>query len=365
MIRDIMAEKSNATMVDKIIQEVTGWIKSGKYAVGAKLPSERELAKTFGLNLLTVNKAMAMLANAGIIVKGCGRQGSHVAKIPQKPSVVIICDIYHLIKSEHRTIDKLINDLIDSSLAHGFTPHFLLGRGSTVDDFMESLGIGSSLWNEVKGVISIGWKDGMDERFDALSLPLVVVAGHSRHYVSYDYALFGRMAAREVLHNDNPKKICMVHNLAFAPDDPSSPVYAFKNELELAGCQAKIVLIAAEECTCANGKHWAEYLRDELKTFDALVITNDNLAEGFAHVLSDPTAPNIPKTIVTHSNYGLIPDMPPHFKRIFFNQQDIAGEAFSMLSDLIDDKLPSTQTKSLRIKPFIVEPANSNPIHKN
>jgi len=331
---------------DRIMEAIEKQVRDGKLPIGSKLPSERDLAREFGVNLLTVNKAMARLEDAGVVVRGRGRGGSRIAKFPLKKSIVIVCDLLHLMSSEHRSTDEILARLSESAHAHGYAPHFMPGRGGDVDDFLQSLSVGSSIWNEVKGVVSFGWKDGMDERFEKLGIPLVALDRRCKRSVVLDLSAMGRMAAGEMLRV-KAKNIMVMRNARF-PDGPhSDPVKAFTQAL--AGSSAKISCAVSDELTCAAGERWARRLQKELKEADALFITDDNLAEGFGRALTEI---ELPKTVVTHANRGLVKDMPGSFKRIAFDLGELAESAVSMLSEVMNLEAGSVKSKRALVEPF-------------
>jgi DNA-binding LacI/PurR family transcriptional regulator len=74
-----MIERSKQLKYRSIAQELSGFIADSE--PGSKLPSERELARSFDCNVLTVRKALASFAADGRIVK-CARSGSFVAEAP-------------------------------------------------------------------------------------------------------------------------------------------------------------------------------------------------------------------------------------------------------------------------------------------
>jgi len=65
--------KARETAADACARVVRGAILSGELAPGAKLPPERQLAKSLGVNRLTLRNALAQLASAGLVSV---RQGS-------------------------------------------------------------------------------------------------------------------------------------------------------------------------------------------------------------------------------------------------------------------------------------------------
>lgn len=73
---------------------LTAEIQSGKLAVGAKLPGERELALAHGLSHLTVNKAVGGLVASGLLRRVPGR-GTYVTGpvIPRQRQVAVLQDL--------------------------------------------------------------------------------------------------------------------------------------------------------------------------------------------------------------------------------------------------------------------------------
>jgi GntR family transcriptional regulator, arabinose operon transcriptional repressor len=56
----------------QIADDLKASIASGRYAVGQRLPSEHELAKTFGTSRVTVNRALRELQLTGLIDRRVG-----------------------------------------------------------------------------------------------------------------------------------------------------------------------------------------------------------------------------------------------------------------------------------------------------
>lgn len=67
------AIKARESAVDACANELRGAILTGKLAPGDKLPAERALADSFGVNRVTIRSALAQVANAGLLRV---RQGS-------------------------------------------------------------------------------------------------------------------------------------------------------------------------------------------------------------------------------------------------------------------------------------------------
>ena len=57
----------------QIMNTIVEKIEKGDYLPGKKLPSERELAELYGVNRMTVKKAMDMLVDTGYLHRSVGK----------------------------------------------------------------------------------------------------------------------------------------------------------------------------------------------------------------------------------------------------------------------------------------------------
>jgi GntR family transcriptional regulator len=85
----------------KVAEHIKELLKSTDYAPGDRLPSERDLAATLGVNRLTVRRAVNNLIHAGLL-EGNGTSGTRVAA----PRMVRRVDIYRSV-GVHRVITGL------------------------------------------------------------------------------------------------------------------------------------------------------------------------------------------------------------------------------------------------------------------
>ncbi|MDD5698572.1 MAG: GntR family transcriptional regulator [Victivallaceae bacterium] len=58
---------------EQLANEIRNMIRAGKYSVGSRLPSERELAEKYNVNLTTVNKTLSILQAEGLLYREHGR----------------------------------------------------------------------------------------------------------------------------------------------------------------------------------------------------------------------------------------------------------------------------------------------------
>src|SRR5512132_3560989 len=72
---------SRTPLYTQIVTEVRRMITSGALKVGDRLPANRELAKTLGVNRNTITTAYAELAANGLITSRVG-SGTYISRVP-------------------------------------------------------------------------------------------------------------------------------------------------------------------------------------------------------------------------------------------------------------------------------------------
>ena len=338
---------------DQVMDRVIGWIKSGKIAVGEKLPAERELSGTLGVSLLTVNKAMSRLEDLGLISRSAGR-GTHVTKIPANDAIAVICDICHLSEANHApSTDRLIESIMESSSQKGYGPHFIVGKGEDAKSFIKSLNMKSSVWGEIKGAILMAWKEGLENELKGLGVESVVIDSLDQgfHSVLFDYVELGRIAARRIA-STGAKNVCLIHNEVFNHDSFNNPLLSFEAELANLGSQAEIMRIGMEKLSIESGEAMAEELSGRLPSFESIFITNDNIAAGFAKWLSaNPGKINESATLLSHSNAAVLPEIRRHFETVEFDMGAAAAASVKELSRLLNAPENSEEPSRLWLKP--------------
>ena len=338
---------------DQIMSGMIEWLKSGKLSIGDKLPTEKELARTFGVSLHTVNKAMSRLEDAALISRSTG-SGTHVTSIPANDAIAVICDIKHLSESFHApSTDKLLKELVEESKRRKLIPHFLVGRGSDAEEYIQSLGIESGIWREIKGVISNGWRDGLAEKFKAKGLPMVTIStkeqGH--HAITLDYRELGRLAARRLL-DCGTKRICVIHQEDLEMHIWNNALSSFKEELLKASFDMNELLMFGCRTTPDDAKQALASMEAKLLSADGIFITDDNIASGLAKGLEERKEELKPGVkIVTQANKGLTLGLPENFERISFDLLELTEKSLDMLGMLRSGEMNGSAPSRTWIKP--------------
>lgn len=338
---------------DQAMDYVIDWMRSGELKVGDRLPPERELCQRLGISRLTLNKAMARLEDLDLLKRAAGR-GTHVAKLPANDAIAVICDIEHLTESYHSpSTDVIIKSLLGAARQGGLGPHFIVGSGGTAKDFIASLNMDSSVWREIKGVVAIAWKDGFEERLAEMGIPSVIISSwnQGRHSVILDYDALGRIAAR-LCAKAGAKKACVVHHQPDSSEDFCRPADSFADEAAKLGAGIQTLRVGASVLTPDRGFEMAGEIEAELNGCDALFISDDNLAAGFARRFEGRRPSNL-KLILAQATKGAPPALPPSFKRISFDPAEVGARAIEALNALRKAGLESQAASKAYITPSL------------
>lgn len=340
---------------DQIMNGMIEWLKSGDLSVGAKLPTERELAQRFGVSLQTVNKAMSRLEDASLISRTTGR-GTYVTMLPSQDSIAVIWDIKHLSSEFHApSTDMLIGELIKAVRTRKLIPHFIVGRGDTADQYIDSLGFDSGIWRNIKGVISHGWREGLPEKFESKGIPMVTISAKEQgnHAITFDYRELGKLAARSFAGHD-ARRIGILHNSEFTSREWNNPLHSFREELERKGFPQNGIFLIDGGRSPEDAIAAVHNAKTEILHADGLFITDDNLAAGFAKWLElSGTKLKDGFQIVVQANKGVNLGIPANFRRISFDLAKLANKSVEALVELRDGDFEGSGKSRVWIKPEI------------
>jgi len=327
-------QDSIKSKTDQVIDRISSWLKSGEFKIGDRLPSERELAVQLGVSLLTVNKAMARLEDLSLVSRSSGR-GTHVTYLPSPDAIAVICDICHLSNSSSSPyIDVLIANLLNDARDAGAIPHFLIGRGRTAPDFLNSLGFESAVWHSIKGVLAMAWCDGVEDVIEKRGIPLVTIStkDQGRHSIILDYVMLGKMAAR-LIANAPSGDIGFFSNTCFDELKWNNPTIAFLDEISRLGIPMERVKKYYSAETKNAGYELASRLRASGDEPQHLVFTDENIAAGYLDGMVSQHSAD--RCFITHHTLSEQPfPIPSYFNRLAFNIHDICREAVRMLENL-------------------------------
>lgn len=158
------------TKYELLADEVRKMIKSGKYAPGSKLPSERDMAATYDVNLTTVNKTLSTLQAEGLLYREHGR-GTFV----KEPSRTKTCTFLTYGMSQHS--GDIVSGIEEILSRHGYRLNIKCSSGNLAKEKT----IIEELAKEVDGIIAypmfIGGKgnNALFKKLQSLHFPFVLV----------------------------------------------------------------------------------------------------------------------------------------------------------------------------------------------
>lgn len=318
---------------DQIQQAIEEKIRTGEYACGQRLPTEKELAVQFGCSLPTLNKAMAQLESRHLVERRSGK-GTFIRKDPDLGLVPVVFDYAHLQNPEESVFyNALMKTLMDEVRQHHYKAHFVLGRGKRGEEFTASLEPESSLWKNAVGVIAMAGVDIFEDRMAAMGIPVLSIgtSGKGLHALQLDYETLGAMAAAR-LAGLGCRRLAVVGHI----DEPNWAGYAgVRGELARRG-------IAAERAQWHIGIRGHSGARQLARTLceapafpDGIIILDDTVAVPLLEALAE--AGRIPGRdfhAAAHATAGVTPDYPAGVQPCGFSLDDMCQSAVRILGKL-------------------------------
>lgn len=187
--------KKRVKYVD-IIESLRSDIAYGRFRPGARLPSEAELVRRFGVSRMTVVKAVQHLQQEGLLVRRRG-SGTYAADVPTKKGMVFGLLIPELGKTE--IFELICRGITKSpaaathSLSWGYTPSSAKNQGEVAEQLCRQF-----IEKRVSGIFfSPGYDPSSKDAnvrilraFDEADIPVVLIDRYSMKYPEHrDYDL--------------------------------------------------------------------------------------------------------------------------------------------------------------------------------
>lgn len=101
-MRESFMERENTPIYMQIHDQLKEDIEAGKWAIGDRLPPERELAETFQVSRMTLRQAIQTLVDEGIIERRVG-SGTYVARQKVQEKMSGVTSFSEIIRSQGKT----------------------------------------------------------------------------------------------------------------------------------------------------------------------------------------------------------------------------------------------------------------------
>jgi GntR family transcriptional repressor for pyruvate dehydrogenase complex len=76
-------------LVDQVVDEIDGWLRGGRLAIGSRLPSEQELMAHFGVGRTTIREAIRVFSHARVLEVRQG-DGTYVRALERPPAATLV-----------------------------------------------------------------------------------------------------------------------------------------------------------------------------------------------------------------------------------------------------------------------------------
>ncbi len=172
--------KHNVPIYIQIHDQLKQQIETGKWRVGDRLPSERDLAKTFQVSRMTLRQAIQTLADEGILERKIG-SGTYVASSKVQEAMVGTTSFTDIILSQGRTPSSK-------------TVSYVITKPSSSE--MEKLQLDKD--SDILKMERIRYADGVPISFEVTSVPHHFVAAFSKSEITR--SLYSVLAEKGNLH---------------------------------------------------------------------------------------------------------------------------------------------------------------------
>ena len=116
---------SSEPMYQKIYKDLYNDIVSGKYSIGDRLPSEKELSENYNVSRITSKKALEIMADRGYVMRQPGK-GTFALKVPQ-PQDETVSEEFELSGNQEEQKTHPIIGVIMDAFGSAFGPELLRG----------------------------------------------------------------------------------------------------------------------------------------------------------------------------------------------------------------------------------------------
>jgi DNA-binding LacI/PurR family transcriptional regulator len=320
-------------------------IRKGTLVAGDRLPPERQLANTFGVSLLTVNKAMAGLESEMLLDRQTSR-GTFIHPDVSRGQVMVVFDTRHFANPEIAGFyHRLLEALTGAVKSRGMRPIHILGHGDPGDDFIASIEPQSTIWRQCAGVLAMAGLEHFEDQLTQMGIPAVTLTTlptQGLHPVVLDMAGLVRRAYGHLVKR-GCKRIALISNVPitnryYLLEYAGRATYPLNllEQLEQQGPGIATHHIRSGCRTPKLGYEAMASLWQESERPDGVIVSDDNTATGVAAAVHDlhidtPTQ----LKLIAHATAGVEREDPLNMTRCQFDLKRICRGAFGLLYRLM------------------------------
>ena len=328
---------------EQILETLTTELTQGQYPVGAKFPSEYELANRFRVARLTVNKAVDQLVAAGWLERGVRGSGTRVRnhrKFP-KGRILYIGNLMH-----NLTTSMALTGLSSQAFQRGYYVTAASPSDTALGDFLAT----AVASEDFTGIVTSNylWFDNLCSGLPVVYLDYFISGSHSALYhITSNNAEACRQMVKAVTTRGyrNPVIYTDCHYRITERLQRVRGAMQALRELGLDDAEKRLYVGAAENYIKADAVAQLQRILHDYPKADAIITTSDELALRMREALQDAGISSPERILVT--GFGNIPSISniyhiPTVEQHFFH---IGVAAADMLLDLVEGK-SSTEPKT-------------------
>ncbi|MAX22884.1 MAG: hypothetical protein CMJ19_00150 [Phycisphaeraceae bacterium] len=343
MSQTIHRQADAASKISQIREHFRTQIRRGQLVAGDRLPPERELATTFGVNLSTINKAMAVLESEMLLDRQTSR-GTYIHRDVCRGQVMVVFDTMHFANPELAAYyHTLLESLMKTVKAKNMRPIHLLGHGQRGDAFISSLEPQSTIWHHAAGVLAMAGLDDFQQELKSRGVPVVSFSTiDSDRYLHPAYLDMNTVVSQAYEHlvARGCQRIALMANSSviegrtFLPNAKGQ--LCFKADLLQAMPLIDTELVLPDCLTPQDGYQAMMQLWQRDNAFDGLIISNDQTTLGVGKAMRELQIQSPAQLkVVTHATRGVHLDFPLDFTKAQFDMDEICQGAFDLLYSLM------------------------------
>ncbi len=318
---------------EAIADTICARINRGVYPPGSWLPGTTELAQEFGVAPNTIQTAMRLVTNRGLVIRR-HRVGTFVTRASMARSVGLLLASDLLNRTDAAYLRNILRRLYTEARKHGLTMRTILFEHDQVPDGLVDELASATRSGELRGLLTLG---GLPVRLrtdllNHVDLPWVETCA------SVDYRILTRVAVTHLIEQHWQRIVVIGHHGA-NPHQNDDTLLGAADAARIAGLPPKAIALAPILANEAEeGLQAMASLLDGYRP-DAVVVANDGATAGvMMALLQRGLRPGRDIGLVSHSNRGLPILSPVALTRVEVASEQVAPAMLDRLERILSGK---------------------------
>jgi DNA-binding transcriptional regulator YhcF (GntR family) len=279
----------------QVKEQILDYINSENFSEGAKLPSERDLAKTSKLNVAIISRAFRSLEDEGYLIREVGR-GTFIRKNRSLGKVALIVAPKYLM-TESPAINTFSGKLLEGLTHAGYKPE-LLTYSSLVDETIEEdkyffknlaekryVAVINHTWHPLHQIRTVAKSSGIP--FIEFSLKpreagQFKESSDSQFVITFNFLSFFEKALTHLSDKGSSKPLYLGHSHVFFEDELTPAPDYIKKHFHSKGLSIdeKSFAYCNTSSSVTKGYELARKLLSENTDYDSILVDQDTFMDG-------------------------------------------------------------------------------------